>query len=173
MTAGLYEIKIAPGVACGVAAGQQVGYADLQTSAGGFQDAILWNGTAASAVDLRPTGLSPAVDFSVAVSTNGLQQVGYAGVPGGTEAVLWSGTANSAVDLDTFLPGSLGNAEADYIDSAGNIFGTAEGTYGGISGNFSVEWTNAAVPEPAGISLLGLGGIALLRRRIGRRRRRL
>jgi hypothetical protein len=60
-------------------------------SQGGFFHAVLWSGTADSAVDLNPNGYQ----FSEALGIGGNQQVGFAG----GHAQLWTGTADSAVDL--------------------------------------------------------------------------
>ena len=73
---------------------QQVGFG-LNTLANQVH-ALLWTGTAASAVDLNPSGFG----YSHAVGTDGVQQVGYGDdVHGQSHALLWTGTAQSAVDL--------------------------------------------------------------------------
>jgi hypothetical protein len=68
---------------------------------GGFSHALLWSGSANSAIDLRPTNL-PGIDNSLADGIAGGQQVG-AGFGSGFSpqyhALVWNGTANSAVDL--------------------------------------------------------------------------
>ncbi|MDO8587337.1 MAG: hypothetical protein Q7T82_09880 [Armatimonadota bacterium] len=85
--------------AFGVSSGQQVGEAGF----GGQYHAGLWNGTAASWVDLDPIGSG-----SSGRGVSGGQQAGYAtvdahGLPGLQEhAVLWNGSAASWVDLDPF-----------------------------------------------------------------------
>jgi hypothetical protein len=64
----------------------------------GSGHALLWTGTAASVVDLNPSGF----DSSQAYGVGGGQQVGE-GIPSGGgafHALLWSGTAASAVDLN-------------------------------------------------------------------------
>jgi hypothetical protein len=82
---------------------QQVG--DGQTPAtGGNQHALLWNGSAASAVDLNPSSLGVTNSFTNGVG--GGQQVGYGyGSDEISHALLWTGTASSAVDLN---PSNLG-----------------------------------------------------------------
>ena len=74
---------------------------------GNYQHALLWSGTAASAVDLIPSGYNT----SAAEDTNGTQQVGSV-FAGHYHAFVWSGTAASAVDLDQFLP-------SEFISSRG------------------------------------------------------
>ena len=66
--------------------------------------AALWHGTAASYIDLMPTGYSQSEANGVFGST----QVGYGngGATGGEDnALLWHGTASSAVDLQQYLTG--------------------------------------------------------------------
>src|SRR4051812_12467532 len=68
----------------------------------GYSHAVLWTGSAGSAVDLHPAN-SPGIVSSDALATDGRQQVGWGGpysdsVAG--HAFVWSGTANSAVDLN-------------------------------------------------------------------------
>jgi hypothetical protein len=150
--------------AFGVGEGEQVGQG---YSVHGNGDAMLWTGSAASAVDLGPTDLAGFV-LTAALATNGIQQVGY-GYPGtqSTHALVWAGTASSAVDLQTFLQGSATwtDSEAQTIDSSGNIFGYADGTYNGAAGEFAVEWT--PIPEPAAAVMLmsASGAACALRRR--------
>ena len=92
--------------ALGVKNGQQVGYTgsvkypvyDYGNYLG--TRATVWTGTAASAVDLNPTGY----DSSAALATNGTQQGGWGHLALSTvthmHAMLWTGTAASAVDLN-------------------------------------------------------------------------
>ena len=150
--------------AFGVGDGQEVGQVYLRN---GKEDATIWTGSAASAVDLGPTDLPGYVETS-ALWTNGIQQVGY-GYPStvSSNALVWTGTANSAVDLQTFLPaaGTWTDSKAQTIDSSGNIFGYADGTYNGAKGEFAVEWT--PIPEPATpmMFLLVTGAACAIRRR--------
>jgi hypothetical protein len=75
---------------------QQVGYGSPST---GGAHALLWSGSAASAVDLTPGG---GFDFSVALGIGGGQQVGYASSPatnGENNAFIWTGTGASGVDI--------------------------------------------------------------------------
>lgn len=150
-------------VAVATSGTQQVGQAS-----DGAPKAFLSYGTAASAVNLNPINLS-GINASVAVATNGLQQVGWgydASVATDTDqALVWSGSPDSAVDLQSALPatGTWNYSGARSIDPAGNIFGTANGTYGGVSGDFAVEWS--PVPEPSSPLLLGAGALVFLRPR--------
>jgi hypothetical protein len=79
------------------------GYASLQDL---FEHALLWNGPNTNPIDLNPT-LLPGVTASVAVGTNGVNQVGYSlyGIELSNgqavlHAILWSGSAASAIDLN-------------------------------------------------------------------------
>ena len=84
---------------------QQVGsggFAPSIAGGGGFRHALLWSGTAVSAVDLHPTNLS-GFAASTAYGVAGGQQVGAEddGTGNGiSHALLWSGTAASAIDLN-------------------------------------------------------------------------
>jgi len=115
-------------------------------------------------VDLNPSNLS-GIEGSEAFGTNGTQQVGYAETASNDIAVLWGGTAESAVDLNALLPstGTWANSAALTIDSSGNAYGWAEGTFNNQTGYFAVEWS--AVPEPATGSLLLIVGTGTLIRR--------
>lgn len=66
-----------------------------------YRHAMLWSGTADSAIDLTPTNLVGIID-SQASGVSGTQEVGTGGGPGTNSlphALSWSGTANSTVDL--------------------------------------------------------------------------
>jgi hypothetical protein len=154
-------------VAVGVGGGQQVGSAQ-GTKTGNNSHAIVWSGTAASAVDLNPTNL-PGFTASDAFATNGTQQVGLGYTNSVYDALLWNGTASSTVDLAALLPasGTWTDSTAYSIDSSGNIYGVAiNSTYNGVTGAFAVEWS--PVPEPGTGSLLLIAGAGLLARRQNR-----
>jgi hypothetical protein len=102
--------------AFGVADGQQVGFASGPAT-GGAQ-AILWTGTAASAVNLNPSGLG--LPLSTAWGAANGQQVGYAFHSNDNHAILWTGTAASAVDL----------TPSGFIQAG--FFGTADGQQVGL-----------------------------------------
>jgi hypothetical protein len=147
-----------------VSGNQQVGFG-YGSLTGGNDHALLWTGSSASAVDINPTTLG-GFTSSIANGTNGIDQVGYGTLADGSEnALFWSGTAASAVDLQMLLPSSgiWSTSRADTIDSSGNIYGTADGTFNGVTGTFAVEWSD--VPEPATGSLLLIAGAGLLMRR--------
>ena len=97
----LTPAELTDATALGTNGVQQVGYANTSSGAG---HAMLWTGTAASAVDLNPTNLS-GITYSEALGTNGIQQVGRGNAAGlnyaNGDALLWAGTAASAVDLST------------------------------------------------------------------------
>ena len=83
-------------MAIGVSNTSQVGsgYGD---ATGFFSNALLWSGTAGSAVNLHPA----ALQVSYATAATSTNQVGYGNAAGGnTHALLWSGTAASVVDLN-------------------------------------------------------------------------
>src|SRR5262249_27124221 len=96
--------------ALGIGGGQQAGWARYQT---GFIHAMLWTGTADSAVDLHPTNLlysGQPMFYSDAFYTDGSHQVGDGAVSRSfnsfsqsydytTHALLWSGNAATAIDL--------------------------------------------------------------------------
>ncbi|MGA2233241.1 MAG: hypothetical protein ABSH22_20250 [Tepidisphaeraceae bacterium] len=156
--------------AVGVSGGQEVGYGFGPTTTQGgvsYNHAFLWTGTESSAVDLDPAGYVN----SEALATNGSVQVGNAFVslnaPGDNDdiAFAWSGSAASAVDLQSLLPANYDwvTSTAYSIDAAGNIYGTAGGTFDGVTGAFAVEWS--PVPEPGMTGVLVVGACGLLMRR--------
>jgi hypothetical protein len=133
-----------------------------------YTHALVWSGTAESAVDLQPTNLS-GVDVSVANGTNGAHQVGvgyqgrdYGGtitpISGTGRALLWSGTADSVIDLQSLLPADFTSSTANTIDTEGNVFGTA---FDSAGMQHAVEWVPVAVAEPAGALLSTAGFMSL------------
>ncbi|MDP9175068.1 MAG: PEP-CTERM sorting domain-containing protein [Planctomycetota bacterium] len=125
--------------------------------------AILWIGANNTAVDLTPTAINITTAF--AYDTNGTNQVGYGfgtGTGNKNHALIWQGNAGSALDLNALLPAGYSSI-ADTIDSSGDVFGTATDTGGNT---LAVEWVPvSSLPEPASISLLGLGAVGLMQRR--------
>jgi hypothetical protein len=75
---------------------QQVGYGYGATAS--VTNALVWSGTASSAVNLNPNGFTS----SYAYGAGGGQQVGYASGPstnGNSHAFAWNGSASQATDL--------------------------------------------------------------------------
>jgi len=147
------------GIVTAMSGDQQVGF--VASVEGPVSHAMLWTGTAASAVDLHP-----AVGFTetTAEDTNGRQQVGYGkgSVTGGTfHALLWDGD-NVVQDLHRFLPAGAVASIASGIDDDGTIVGSA--TFGGQTVR-PIMWV--PVPDPANCAVFLLPA-ALLCRRTGR-----
>jgi hypothetical protein len=157
---------IVSSVANGIGGGVEVGWGST-TATSSNQQAMLWKGTAVSAVDLNPTNLS-GYATSDAFNTNGAIQVGW-GAGSATafnqEAMLWSGSSASAVNLQALLPASglWDDSWAYTVDSSGDIFGVAGGTYDNIGTLFGVEWT--PVPEPLAGSMMVIVGAGIMMRR--------
>jgi hypothetical protein len=83
--------------ALGLYGSRQVGYA-VTNSMTPTQHAMIWNGTAASAIDLTPPGVTAAYAYA----TGSVQQVGCGVVAPNvaSHALLWRGTAASTRDLN-------------------------------------------------------------------------
>jgi hypothetical protein len=134
----------------------------------GSYHAMLWYGSAASAIDLNPAGYMGSEALHV---SNGLQ-VGYAYTfpdpyPTGPmfyHALLWSGSAASAVDLNPFMPASYTDAYAYAIDEAGVIFGYAQRCVFLKPPDFTHAVMWVPVPEPASLLLLAMCGLLVLPR---------
>jgi hypothetical protein len=110
----------------GVGGDEQVGHA-FNALSGVYSRALLWRGTAASAVSLHPSGYLT----TAAHATNGILQVGSGTTPATSpqsHALLWSGTAESVLDLHSLLPAEFagGGSIAYDIDAEGNIVGLAQ-----------------------------------------------
>ncbi len=79
--------------------GNQVGYG---SASGNPNHALLWSGTAASAIDLTPAGYSESLANAI-VATGGVpREAGEGTLASGAQphALLWNGTAASAIDLN-------------------------------------------------------------------------
>jgi uncharacterized membrane protein len=130
----------------------QVGYGVDDEGVG---HALLWNGTAESAVSLNAAGYGTPLVYSASAAG----QVGFSEGPatgGRTHALFWKDTSESIVDLHPFVsalgPEYTGSA-AYFIADNGSIVGSAF-TYDPYRG-YAVIWT--PVPEPASSALVALG----------------
>ena len=132
--------------AVGTSGGEQVGYGGLgrhlEYEGSGPFHALVWRGSAASVVDLHPSGFFS----SRALGTNGDEQVGW----GDQHALLWRGTAPSVVDLHTFLPPGFVISLASDIDTTGDIVGTAWGPASGNRYHAFLWKRNASKPVASG-----------------------
>lgn len=119
-------------VAYGIGGGQEVGEGDIQIESNFQGHALLWTGTAASAVDLDPSVAGFSTSDSFAYATNGSQQVGYyvytsPELATSNHAMIWSGTAASATDLNPTNLTGITDSEAFDI-RGGEEVGIGEGT---------------------------------------------
>ena len=122
---------------------------------GGTPHALMWSGTAASRIDLNPSGYSQ----SAAYGNFGTSLVGFATPVGGfNHALLWNGSAVSAVDLNpTGFQSSQANAAA----------GTKQvGSAYGATTNFNTHaflWSSTAAStidlNPSGFSTSNANGV--------------
>ena len=92
----------------------------------GVSRASLWSGTAASWVDLHPTGTSSSYAWAIHEGW----QVGYAQFGTTDHASLWSGTAASWEDLSLLLVGSWGNSRAMTVSSDGTWLYVIDNAWG-------------------------------------------
>jgi len=139
---------------------EQVGSAS-GPGTGGNSHAILWRGAADTAVDIEPTNL-PGLAGAFAVATNGEFQVGEGDFGNSRHILLWNnGDPNTVTDLSALLTKSYWTTHVYSIDAAGNVFALGQTS---LYGWDAIEWS-PAVPEPASVVVLGIAGIAALRRR--------
>ena len=121
----------------------------------------MWSGTAASWMSLHPAGTFG----SVIRAMNESHQVGEVNVGVDWHASVWSGTSASWTDLHAFLPAGFTSSRATGVSS--DSFYTYVSGYGYndlTQREEALVWMSP-VPEPASIAVLGLGAIAVIRRR--------
>ena len=130
----------------------------------GVVHAALWDGTAASLVDLHPAQLGVAASTAVGISGN--QQVGYGLEAANLDhvpALLWTGTASSAVDL---TPAGYKTAYATGTDGARQFgYGSNAEPLVEPPADHALMWNGSAAGftdlNPSGMRLsriLGAGG---------------
>ena len=115
-----------PSMAAATDGSRQGGWVGLRDGTGDYH-ATLWSGSAASSVDLNPTGYfnSRVAGMSTEFQAGDGWLGGPANSPGAIRhALLWHGTADSVLDLNQFLPPSILGAEISGVDADGNIVGS-------------------------------------------------
>ncbi|MBC8002293.1 MAG: hypothetical protein H7X97_06865 [Opitutaceae bacterium] len=119
--------------------------------------AALWHGSAASMVDLNPSGAFSSAAFAIMDG----YVAGSATFGLSTHAGIWSGTAASFFDLHAALgPGfTYSQAAAIWMDGA-NIM--VAGSAGGSGYARAVFWKITPVPEPSALTLAAIAATALL-----------
>ncbi|MDQ2986098.1 MAG: hypothetical protein M3R13_05185 [Armatimonadota bacterium] len=159
--------------ATGIGGGQQVG---VGNTTGSIYEALLWQGTPESVVNLHPAG-----DYRVsrADDTDGSQQVGTVetGPKGILHAALWSGTAGSFVDLH---PEGYTHSEAygvaidqqvGWAATGGTthaiLWGGSSKSFVDLNPNIQPNWGSQALgtngTQQAGFAALSVNGLPQLR----------
>jgi hypothetical protein len=110
------------------------------------------------------TGTYSLLGQGRAMATNGINQVGFEGFAFSERALLWSGTEASRLDLHQFVPAGVSSSLAFGIDENGTIVG--RGHINGF-GQVPLVWT--PIPEPATVTALGIGLLALYLRKSAKR----
>jgi hypothetical protein len=115
----------------------RVGFAFLMNASRGSR-AMLWHGTAASAINLHPAGFESSAAFGV----DGNTQVGHALTAAGlsSRAIMWQGSAESFINLHP----AAGYRESWLEDVSGNTqvgFATTDAT---LSSGHAMLWRGAA-----------------------------
>lgn len=140
---------------------RQVGYAsyDIRVRAEAakgnktarFTYAFLWNGTAASAINIHPYPINAgtiAFTHSYALGLSSTYIVGYAtdpakiNSPAYNHAIVWDNSLQS-IDLNAFLPADYEGAQAYGVDESGNVAGVATKANGE---RHAVTWQRNPVP---------------------------
>lgn len=139
---------------------QQVGVGWSSGASPETGEALLWNGTAASAVNLNPAGY----DQSAANFTNGSQQVGYATLDASnlTHAMLWNGSAASFVDLNPsgyYASAAFGTDGTRQVGTASYLpFGYSDAILWTGTASSAVVLTATNMGTVTSASALGIGG---------------
>ncbi len=136
---------ITSSIAEGVSGNTQVGYSIVTGGGTGSNGhALLWTGTAASAVDLNPTNVTGITSsFALAVSGSTVVGNGYGiGTGSNKHALLWMGTASSAVDLNPTNIVGFTNTFAQNV-SGGTEVGYGNGSATG-GNNHALLWSGTA-----------------------------
>lgn len=160
--------------ACGAGGSQQVGYACYGDPSPVSVYAVLWTGSAGSAVDLHPF---PSFTWSGAEDTDGVQQVGWGQVyyvVGGRypyivyyyRPLLWTGSAASVVDLhpagfgDCWVHGVGGGQEVGY--GSASVYISKKVGY--VARDHALLWAGSAASvvdlHPAGFTSSAAYGVA-------------
>jgi len=150
----LHPVGFESSYAVGASGTSQVGYG---IDGDGAYHALLWNGTAASVVDLNPAGW----ELSGALGVWGASQVGYGAenFRGGLQnhALLWNGTAASVVDLN---PAGFTSSAAHGVWGASQV-GSG---YSPARGVRALLWNGAAASvvdlNPAGMNEASATGVS-------------
>ena len=136
----------------------QVGFAGgLGPNQNAFH-AILWNNTAASAIDLNPTGYVN----TYANATTDTQQVGEGATVYNNHALLWSGTAASVKDLHPYNLSPNGSSQAQGLDSIHQV-GYVNGLDAFPGQSHAYLWSGSAATgidlNPAGFTYSEADGV--------------
>ncbi len=118
----------------------QVGFANgLGPSQNAFH-AMLWNNTAASAIDLNPTGYVN----TYANATTDTQQVGEGATVYNNHALLWTGTAASVNDLHPYGLAPNGSSQAQGLDAVHQV-GYVNGLDAFPGQQHAYMWTSSSI----------------------------
>jgi uncharacterized protein (TIGR03382 family) len=145
-------------VAYGVSDGREVG--KVQT--GSVTHAGYWSGTPDSWVDLNPAGAT----YSEARGIAGNYIVGKATIGGLDHAGLWAIDTGAWTDLQALLPATYNSSQAFGVSIDGNTLSVVgQANIPSVRGE-AYLWTQT-VPAPPTAAVLGVLGVALVRRRRG------